>query len=155
MSVFDASGLKDGNATDANVLISLLEDELPMVWATNSYSTLTSISSATFADLLTTSVTVELDEIVTVNALITLSHGTLGSQGKIFAYADTVSGPNVVFTESSASSAGDNITLHARNVVESVSGTITCGVQWRRVGGAGTVYSLRGILWVTRAKKRT
>lgn len=155
MSVFDASGLKDGNATDANVLISLLEDELPMAWASAEYSTLASISSATFADLLTTSVTVELDEIVTVEALITLSHGTLGSQAKIFAYADTVSGPNCTYTESSASSAGDNHTLKCKNVVENVSGTITCGVQWRRVGGAGTVYSLRGILWVTRAKKRT
>lgn len=155
MSVFDASGLKDGNATDANTLISLLEDELPVAWSSAEYSTLASISSATFANLLTTSVTVELDEIVVVDAQITLSHGTTASQAKIFAYADSVSGPNATYTESSGSSAGDNHTLICKNIVENISGTVTCGVQWRRVGGAGTVYSLRGILWVRRYKKRT
>lgn len=155
MSAFSASTVL-GATQDSAILQGLLES-LALNDTIDSWTTIQSMASGTFASLKSVSVTVAADEIIYFISVAAVSCGTNAEQIQFKHVINSVDQtPETPYTQRGAgNTAGDDDTIITISRVQDLTaGAKTFDLQWKRLSGAGTIYSLRGKLFALRFKRR-
>lgn len=146
-----------GSTGDAAELDRLLESDVPSKFGISSATSTGTISGATFVDTaVLTSVTVEADELLHVEAEVNFSHNTEVEVVEFGLFVDgtKVTNKYIGIPEGLAVTSAQTQGVALSWMSENISGSITIKAQARVSAGAGTLYvGVRHIKY-SRTKKR-
>ena len=154
MSVFDGSIYKVGNTINAETLTAVI-NSLCTERGTDEDTSSRTTTSGSNADLHSTNITLEADEVLSVTFAAKLS-ATASNVGKVELLINgALSGPAAYFeaVTTRTDSAGGFVFLKGQAI--DLTGSIVVKTRWLRNAGAGTIYCSQSNFFWEITKRRT